>query len=306
MSGTGDRSVPLSARVPGSGIRRRTFVVGAGLGLVAAAAGAAPAQAVPNYSVIPTLPGEVTRTDTKLSRIGKKPYETIDVVNLGDRARLYVPHAMAPRSRTAGAVVWFYHSHGSSYTAMDGPYAYSGMLLVDQGAVSVCPYFGGVNTWTTQRALTHQTNWSKYMSSVFTIGRAFARANSGGGSLMTYAYGTDMVPAMRGMYLANATYDMEDLYARDPARVGPPYNNDPALIAATNPARLPQSSWSRKRLKTVVSLVDPVVPPQQHGLALASLAQPVAADVRIQYHNDGHNMPAFANQDMIATFKAWV
>jgi hypothetical protein len=284
---------------------RRTVLLGAAAGLAGVAVAARPAQAAPVYTPIPKLPGEVSRTDTRTTRIGKKKFEVIDVVWGKDRARLYVPWATPPKAPKPGAVAWMYHSNGSTHTALDGAYAYPGMLMVDRGAVCVCPNFGG-STWTTQAALTHQVNWDKYMSGVFNIGVAFARANSGGGSLMTYAYAKDMVRGMRGIYLANATYDMEDLYARDPGRIGPVYGNDPALVAATNPARLPQSAWAGKRVKTVVSLVDPVVPPEKHGLALAALAKPVAADVRVQYHEQGHTVPGWTHSDMAATFSSWL
>jgi hypothetical protein len=288
-----------------SAVTRRAVLAGAAAGLAAVATVASPARAAPVYTPIPKLPGEVSRTDTRTTRLGKKPFETVDVVWGGDTARLYVPWATPPKATAKGAVVWFYHSNGSTHTALDGAYNYGAMMAVDQGSVCVCPNFGG-SLWTAQAALQHQANWSKYMSGVFTIGVAFARANSGGGSLMTYAYAKNMVPALRGIYLANGTYDMEELYSRDPGRIGPPYGNDPALIAATNPALLPQSSWAGKRVKTVVSLIDPVVPPTRHGLALADLARPVATDVRVQYHDQGHVVPGWTQQDMISTFASWL
>ncbi|MBB3676980.1 hypothetical protein [Modestobacter versicolor] len=288
------------------GFSRRTVLTGAAAGLAAVAIGSQPAQAAPVYTPIPKLPGEVSRTDTRTTRLGKKPFETIDVVWGTDTARLYVPWATPPKARAKGGVVWFYHSNGSTHTALDGAYNYGAMMAVDQGAVCICPLFGGPSTWTTQAALTHQVNWSKYVSGVFTVGVAFARANSGGAALMTYAYATNLVPALKGIYLANGTYDMEELYSRDPGRIGPPYGDDPALIAATNPARLPQASWTGKRFKAVVSLVDPVVPPTRHGLAMADLARPVATDVRVQQHDQGHVVPSWTQQDMISTFASWL
>jgi hypothetical protein len=286
-------------------VSRRTVILGAAAGLVGGAVGATPAQAAPVYTPIPKLAHEVSRTDTRYTTIHPKPFECIDVVFMGDRARMYVPWATPPRSGVSTAVLWFYHSNGSTSTALDGAYNWGAMMAVEQGAVCICPDFGG-SLWTSQASLTCQTNWSRYVTNVFNPAVAFARANSGGGPLMCYAYGTNMVPRMRGIYLANAAYDMEDLYARDPVRIGPVYGNDPALVAATNPARLPQSSWTGKRLKTVVSLADPVVPPPQHGLALAATAQPVAADVRIQYHDQGHTVPGWTQSDMITTFNSWL
>ncbi|TFV64683.1 hypothetical protein E4P41_00080 [Geodermatophilus sp. DF01-2] len=284
---------------------RRSLLVGAAAGLVTAAVGVPSAQAAPVYTAVPELPGEVSRSATRTTRLGKVPYEVIDVVWAGDRARLYVPWATPPKATKPGAVVWFYHANGSTHTALDGAFNYPAMLAVDRGAVCVCPNYGG-SLWTSQPALAHQVAWARYVSGVFTVGAAFARANSGGGSLMVYAYAKDMVPALRGIYLANASYDMEDLYARDPGRIGPVYGNDPAAVAATNPARLPQSSWTGKRIKTVVSQADPVIPPARHGSALAALARPVAADVRVQYHDEGHVVPGWTHADMVSTFASWL
>lgn len=287
-------------------VGRRAVLVGAAAAVAGIAVGAAgTTRAAAAVTPVPKLPGEVWRATTRTTRLGKKPYEVIDVIVRGDRARLYVPWATPPGAVKPGAVTWFYHSNGSSHTALDGTYAYGAMMLVDRGVVCVCPNFGG-SLWTSQTALAHQVDWNEYMRSVFTIGVAFARANSGGGSLMTYAYAQNMVHGMRGIYLANATYDMEDLYARDPGRVGPVYGDDPALVAATNPARLPQSRWSRKRVKTVVSQADLVVPPARHGLALADLARPVAGDVRVQYHGEGHKVPGWTQSDMVNTFASWL
>lgn len=286
-----------------TGLSRRALLLGATAGLATAAL-AAPAQAAPVYTPIPKLPYEVSRADTRISRIGRKPYEVVDVEYLGDRARLYVPHATPPKTPQL-AVVWFYHSNNSDYTAMDGAYAYPGMLAVDRGAVAICPNYGG-SLWTSQPSLDAHVNWSRYVTNVFKPAISFGRANSGGGPLMTYAYGTRIVPTMRGIYLANAAYDMEDLYLRDPVRVPPVYGNDPAACAATNPARLPQSVWARTKIKTVVSLSDALVPAQTHGLALAATAQPVALDVRVQYHDEGHIVPSWVNLDMADTFLSWL
>ena len=125
---------------------------------------------------------------------------------------------------------------------------------------------------------------------------------------MCYAYGRGMVPAQRGVYLANAAYDVEELYARDPARVGAAYGGDPAAVAATNPARLPARVWTGKRIAVVTSPQDVVVPAAAHGLALvatAERARPVAADVRSASHGQGHVVPGWTQQDMVTTFAAW-
>ncbi|WP_432520421.1 hypothetical protein [Kineococcus sp. SYSU DK006] len=286
-------------------VGRRSLLLGAGAAATLAVTTAPRALAAGTTSPIPPLPGEVWRDATRTSRLGGKPFEVVDVVQGGDTARLYVPWTAALKGRKPGAVVWYYHSNGSTHTAMDSAYNYPGMLCVDQGAVCVCPNFGG-SLWTAQRALDLQRVWSAWVSGVFSVGVAFARCNSGGGSLMTYTYAKGMVPMMRGAYLANGTYDNEELYARDPQRIGTPYGNDPALIAATNPARIGQAAWQGKRLKTVVSLVDVVVPPQSHGLALADRARPVAADVQVRYHDSGHSIPSWSHTDMMSTFSGWL
>lgn len=252
-------------------------------------------------SAIPKLPGEITRT-TRTTKLGRKAYQCVDVAQSGDKARIFVPEVARPGS--AVKVIWFFHSNGSTRTSMDGAYKYGGELAVDKGMICVCPDYAG-SVWTTAPAIRFVSVWSTYVASLWTVTRAYARANSGGGSLMNWSAGNGLLPALRGIYLANATYDMEDLYARDPGRIGPVYGNDPAAIAATNPARLPQSAWSGVRMKTVVSLSDTVVPPRQHGLALAALAKPVAADVQIQYHDEGHVVPGWTQKDMVTTFTTW-
>ena len=277
-----------------------------GAGLVAAAAGVAgapPARAA--GSPVPTLPGEVSRSPTRTTRVGQVPFETVDVVVGGDTARLHVPWSAALKGSRPGAVLWFYHSNGSDHTVLDSAYSYGSMLAMDRGATSVCPAFGGTDPWPTEQALEHQVAWSRWVGQVFSVGRAFARANSGGGPLMCYAYARGMVPAQRGVYLANAAYDVEELYARDPGRVGRAYGGDPAAVAATNPARLPARAWAGKRLRVVTSPQDVVVPAASHGLALAALAAPVAADVRARSHEEGHHVPGWTHQDMLTTFSAW-
>ncbi len=293
-----------------TGTSRRAVLAGAATAGLALAAlglpGAVPrAAAAPSYSPIPLLPGEISRTDTRITRLKKKPYECIDVSIQGDIARIFVPHTAIPKSKTNFGCVWFYHSNGSTYTSLDGAFKYGAEMAVDEGSICVCPNYGG-SLWTNQTSIQAQVNASLYMNSVWRLGMNFMRANSGGGPLMTYAYGNALVPRTRGIYLANAAYDMEDLYARDPGRIGPVYNNDPALVAATNPARLPASSWTGGRIKVVVSEADYIVPPALHGIALVTAAAPVAVDTRVQWHDEGHVVPAWTQQDMIATFKSWM
>ncbi len=276
----------------------------AGLGLAALAGTSGASSAAAASSPVPTLPGEVSRAATRTTRLGAVPFETVDVVLGGDRARFHVPWGAPMKGDRPGGALWFYPSFGSDHTSLDGAYSYGAMLALDEGSLCLCPDFGGALT--SEPAREHQVAWSAYVSETFSISRSFSRANSGGGALMTYAYARGMVPAARGVYLANAAYDVEDLWARDPARVGPLYGDDPAALAAGNPARLPSRVWTGKRIKVVTSPVDPVLPPGVHGLALAARAEPIAADVVRAEHPGGHRVPGSTHKDMISTFRAWL
>jgi hypothetical protein len=285
-----------------SPIRRRVFI-GSSLGLglsVLAAPGAAAAT-----SPIPPLPGEVSRT-TRLTPRGV-PYDNITVNISGDPAQLFVPHTAIPKQTRVG-VVWYYHANGSTHTSLNGVYRYSAELLVDQGAVCYCPNYGG-SLWTNTESLAYHARAVAYLKAVFNIGVSFLRGNSGGGSLMCWAYGKSLVPAARGMYLANATYDMVDLYTRDPVRIGPVYDNDITKVRATNPAGLPGSVWTGKRIRVVVSddaHPDPIVPPHKHGLALVAKSNGYAVENSVLYHQLGHHLPDVANRDMLVTFNRWL
>lgn len=285
------------------GLTRRALLAGAGLGAASAVLPAASAWAA-DYSVVPRLPGEISRLATQTSRLGRKAYEAIDIEFSGDRSRIFVPHGVKPgKNGTPAVVVWFYHSFGTTYEALSAAYLYSAMMCVDRGWVCIGPNFGG-DLWVNTSAIWHQREISRYMSTYFTISHSFLRANSGGGALMAYAYGKRYVPQARGMYLANAAYDMEDLYARDPARVGPAYAGDPAAIRATNPARLHLSAWNGTRIRAAVSEADPVVPPAQHAQALVAKALPVAKEATLWWHDGGHAIPD-VHQDMINAFRRW-
>lgn len=288
------------------GISRRSLLIGSAIGAAGVLLPAASASAAPSYSPIPLLPFEVSRLDTQITSIGKKPYEEIDVVYKGDSIRMFLPHTVKPyKSGTPTTFVWYYHANGSTHTALSNVYKWSAMLAVDRGWACVCPNYGG-SLWTTEESLAYQYRAKTYMDSYFNIQSSFLRANSGGGSLMTYAYGKRLVPNIKGMYMANATYDMEDLYARDPGRIGPPYNNDPALVAATNPARFKVSAWAGTRIRSIVSAADVLVPPAQHGQALVLKAQPVAAETSLVWHDQGHVVPDFVSTDMVKTFARWL
>ncbi|MET0863814.1 MAG: hypothetical protein ABWZ98_05720, partial [Nakamurella sp.] len=257
-------------------------------------------------SPIPKLTGEISRTSAVTPR--GVPYENITVSISGDKAQLFVPHTAIPKTATVG-VIWYYHANGSTYSAMNGAYKYSGELLVDQGAVCFCPNLGG-SLWTNSAAIAYHGRAVAYLKTQFRIGVSFLRGNSGGGSMASYAYGKNLVPAAKGLYLANGTYDMEDLASRDPIRIMPVYDNSASKVVATNPARIPASAWNGKRIRVVVSDAahpDIVVPPAKHGLALVSSARRGgAAENSVVYHQLGHQIPGLANKDMVDTFGRWL
>ncbi len=306
----------LSARAPARAsttrraVGRRTVLAGGGLAVLGAAglAGASGAAATTAGGTAaapaPRLPGEVARSATRTTRVGRTPYESVDVVLGGDRARLYLPWGAPLKGDLPGSAVWFYPPFGSDHTSLDGAYAYGAMLAVDEGSICLCPTFGA--SLTSEAAVEHQAAWARWAEEVLSVSCSFVRATSGGGALMTYAYARGMVRGTRGAYLANAVYDVEDLWARDPDRIGPLYGDDPAAVAAGNPARLPSHVWTGKRLKVVTSPQDPVVPERAHGLALAARAEPVASEVLRLTHAQGHLVPGSVHADMISTFRSWL
>lgn len=289
---------------PTSGLSRRTLLLGAAAGVAIVPATAMAASAAPNYSVIPKLPLEVSRMDTQTSRFGQK-YESIDVSIEGDLTRLFVPHGVKVKnSSVKNAVVWYYHATGSDYTAMSNAFKYGAEMVLKEGVICICPNFGG-DLWVTDAAIDYQKRASRYLSNVFTIGLAFGRANSGGAALMCYALAKNLVPAMRGIYSANGAINVEDLYSKDQTRIGAPYGNDLAKIKATNPTNLPAADWKGKRMRFVMSAVDPICPPTLHGgkILVNAGTGPIEGSYRL--HDQGHVVPSFVHQDMIDTFKRW-
>jgi hypothetical protein len=287
------------------GLTRRTLLLSGAAGIASAvgvAASASPAAAS-DYSVIPRLPGEFKRTETKYSPHTAAPYESIDVSNGSDKARLFVPWTTPPSTQGITAT-WYYHSNMADRTALSSAYGYPAGLLVERGWVAICPDFGG-SLWTSQAAIDHHARWVAWMASTFSVATAFSRANSGGGPLMCWAYGKNMIPNLRGMYLDNAAYDMTDLYARDPVRIRPVYGNSSATMEKTNPARLPASAWTGKRIRVTVSSQDTILSPAKHGMALVNKALPVAASATARWHDLGHKSPSWSSTDMIATFASW-
>ncbi|MGC5169148.1 hypothetical protein ACLQ2Q_00710 [Microbacterium sp. DT81.1] len=287
---------PRSAR-----ITRRTMLLGTVAGAVGAVGGTSAASAA-DYSRVGRLPGEVSRAATKYTAAGNA-YESIDVASGGDKARLFVPWT-APPSKPGTTVVWFYHSNGGDRTALTHVYGYPAALLVDRGIVSICPDYGGT-LWTSQPAIDHQARWASWMSATFSVARAYSRSNSGGGPLMCWAYGQNMIPRLRGIYLVNSAYDMSDLYSRDPIRIAPVYGYSRTTMERTNPARLSSTSWTAKRIRVVVSMADAIVPPARHGTALINKAAPVATSTSARWHELGHKEPSWATTDMLTTFQSW-
>lgn len=301
-------------------ISRRALLLSsaAAAGVGATLVVASPASAAPNYSVIPRLPGEISRTDTVVSRFGKKKYEIIDV-NIpgdrisGDRARLFVPHSAKPGSSVS--MIWYYHASGSTYAALSGAYQYSADQAVDQGLVSICPNYGGTQ-YTNPVALAAQTKAAAWATSVWTVSASLLRSNSGGGTLLAWAYGKRMVPAIRGAYHASGSFDMEDLSRRDPSRILPVYGNDPAALRAANPLRLPESAWAGARLRVTGSSEDKIMPLEMHGGRFYRRALPLAKEATIYVHSgkdergddapNGHVVPPITNSDMLTTFQRWL
>ncbi|ALJ19087.1 hypothetical protein [Microbacterium sp. No. 7] len=300
-------------------VSRRTVLTGAVAGTLAALVPISTAAAAPNYSVIPLLAGETRRDDTHVTANGTA-YEAIDVSIQGDLARLFIPHSVLPRLSTGVPVVWFYHANGSRYTALSSAFQWPAERLVELGAVCICPDYGGASAWTSSIAIRAQKNAIAYVNGLGRVSVSLLRANSGGGSLMTLAYGNRWLPAQRGMYLASATYDMEDLAIRDRARFEPVYAPDLAAaggdlwaLAPQNAARLPQSAWTGARIRVAAATNDLVVPADKHGLALIARANPVAAEVSSRTFVtpagvgvNGHYVPDWVNGDMITTFQSWL
>lgn len=307
-----DREFPRVGEDEGRPLSRRLFLTAslAGAGVVAGALGGqSAASAAPSYSKVPRLPNEVARLDTQYTGSGT-PYEVIDVSISGDRTRLFVPHASPPNTSAWVAVVWYYHANGSNYAAVSSAFKYGADPLIDHGAISVCGDNGGPNEFANAKAVAAHRNAIAYVTSLWRVYYSFGRSNSGGGALMCWAFGTQMVPRRQGMYLASSVYDMMDVYEQDPLRVGYPYGYSAAALQATNPATLGRSAWSGMRIRSSYSTVDQRVPPDAHCLALTSLAAPVAVEASLLPHDgggtaNGHWVPGTINREMVATFRRW-
>lgn len=260
----------------------------------------------------PKLPYEVSRVPNLVTAAGRKPYDSIEVDITGDRARIFLPHSVTMRSTAPVGAVWFYHGAGSDHNkAMSGGFKYAAELAVDQGAIAICQNAGGTQFSNPFAQQVQKNGWA-YLSSLFTIRQNFLRATSGGGNLAIWTQGKKLMPYIKGLYMVNANYDLEKMYYGDNANysmaVGLAFNNDPAQIAANNPARIGASAYSGANVKVVVSDAahpDTTVPAPDHGIAFVNKVASVAADATLAYHALGHDTPSWTNRDMVTVFSRW-
>ncbi|WP_243075653.1 hypothetical protein [Microbacterium sp. SS28] len=297
----------------GGGLSRRTFIAGGAAAAIGATAGilggALPASAVEEYTKVPKLPGEISRLSNQKTKAGKL-YESIDVSIAGDPTRIFVPHASPPSKTRWVPVIWFYHATNSSYTSLSSAFLYGATPAVDEGAICICPDYGGPTSFANAAAVQAQVNAVAYVNSLWRVYYSFARSNSGGGGLMCWAFGNNMLPRQQGMYLASSVYDMWDAYVSGPTLVGPAYGFNSDAVHATNAAELPESAWAGSRIRASFNPLDTRVPPEKHAIALLAKAQPVAIETSYITHDGGgtatgHTVPGFVNTDMLQTFKRW-
>ncbi|QIG38546.1 hypothetical protein G5T42_02830 [Microbacterium sp. 4R-513] len=292
----------------GRGLSRRGFIALAAGGIggaVLAPVFAAPAFAAPT----PTLPGEYFRKGNQLTAAGTV-FDNICVRINGDVARIHVPQSRKPYSADPVQVVWFYHGSGSDHNALDGGFKQSAAAVVDRGGIAICQTAGGT-LYSHPIAVALQLAGYSYMAGLFNIRSNVLRSTSGGGALATETYAARLIPAIDGMYNVNSAYDLRAFYdggGSGKDSVVAAFGDDPAAIDAANPARHPQSAWTSSKMRIVVSqpsYTDTVVPPDEHGLALLALAQPVAADATLRAHSNGHATPGFATPDFVDMIDRW-
>lgn len=289
------------------GLSRRGFMTLAG-GIGGAAllglSTATPAFATPT----PKLPGEYFRKANQVTPAGTL-YDNICVRINGDVARIHVPQTVKPGGQPV-QVVWFYHGSGSDHNALDGGFRLNSADMVDRGRVAICQTAGG-SLYSHPTAVALQVAGYAYMADVFTISTNVLRATSGGGALAIETYARNLVPQIAGMYNVNGEYDIRAHYdggGRGRDSIVAAFGDDPAGIDAANPARHPASAWSGSKMRIVVaapSETDTTVPPEDHGLALLALAQPVAAEASLRTHGNGHTTPAFARPDFVTALERW-
>lgn len=274
-------------------------------GVVLLGSTATPAFADPT----PKLPGEYFRKANQVTP-GGTLFDNIVVRINGDAARIHVPQTVKPYSGVPVQVVWFYHGSGSNHNALDGGFKTSAAAVVDRGAIAICQTAGGT-IYSHPTAVALQLAGYAYMASLFSISGSVLRSTSGGGALACETYGSQLIPGIAGMYNVNSVYDIRATYdagGNSAATIIAAFGDDPAAIDAANPARLPESAWAGSRMRIVVaapSEIDTIVPPDDHGLALLALAQPVAAEASLRTHANGHSTPGFAVSDFVAALDRW-
>lgn len=289
--------------------RRGLFALAAGgVGGILLAGGAVPVLGTAAHAAAtPALPGEYYRKGNQTTAAGTK-YDNIAVRISGDTARIFVPQGLLPGAATP--VVWFYHGAGTDAAALENGFRKEAEMVIDRGVVAICQTAGGT-LFSHPTAVGLQVAGGEYMRSLFQVTGSVLRSTSAGGALATTAYASRLVPNLVGMYNVNATYDLRAAADAGDARAGAIrsiFNNDDAAIDAANPARYPQSAWTGSRMRIVVaspSSSDTVVPPDQHGLKLHALAQPVAADATVRTHTNAHNTPGFALTDFSDMLDRW-
>lgn len=292
-------SAPLS--------RRGLFVLAAaGLGTAIAAA---PGRAFGvTTSPSPTLPGEYYRKANQVTPAGTL-YDNIVVRINGDSARLHVPQTVKPGA--AVGVTWFYHGAGSDHNALDGGFKTSAASVVDRGGIAICQTAGGT-LYSHPTAVALQVAGYSWISGIYAVTGSTLRATSGGGALACETYAAKLIPNIVGLYNVNAVYDIYSLWASGgefQASVVAAFGNDPAAVAAANPARHGASAWAGAKIRVVVSQPnssDITVPPEKHGLALLSLASPVAAEASLRAHTNGHATPSFSVTDFQTASARWL
>lgn len=291
-------------------LSRRVFfgLAASGIGALLAGVAVTPASAAESVPS-PTLPGEYWRREGQTTRYDGTVFDNICVRVNGDPARLYVPRSIKPGQPTT--VVWFYHGAGSDHNALDGGFKTTAERVVDFGAIAICQNAGGT-IYSHPRAQALQVAGYNQLAQTYPIHANVLRATSAGGTLAVETYAADLIPKIVGMYNVNATYDLEELYSRPGnarASIIATFGDDPAAIAAANPARHPSLAWAGTQLRVVVSQPessDLTVPPSRHGLALRERALPTAVEASLRTHTNGHNTPGFADADFVDALRRWV
>ncbi len=289
-------------------VSRRGLLLLAAAGVGAAIVGRPQAASALTPSPSPKLPGEYFRKANQLTAAGTL-YDNIVVRINGDSARLHVPQSIKPGA-SAGAV-WFYHGAGSDHNALDGGFKTAAASVVDRGGIAICQTAGGT-LYSHPTAVSLQVAGYAWLAGIYSIVGNTLRATSGGGALACETYAAGLIPNIIGLYNVNSVYDIYALYASGgefAASVVNAFGDDPVAIAAANPARHPQSAWTGAKVRVVVSQPnssDVTVPPAEHGLALLSLASPVAAEASLRAHTAGHATPSFSVTDFATASARWI